>query len=89
MSGGQSNTKATALQEESLALQRREFLFNNKFRQRQLTAMEAQQPEPYRPQPANPTQQKAGADDARLSLRDRMLRKFGMGKTIVGGVYAA
>lgn len=84
-----NNGSAIALQKEGLDEQRRMNLFQMQFMKRQQKAMEAQQPQPYRPQPAIPTPGRANADEARIDLRERMKRKFGMGKTIIGGAAAA
>lgn len=86
MSGAKkSNSKAEKLQEESLAEQRRMNSFQMAFMKRQQAAMEQQQPAAYRAQPPIPTPAKAGAEEARMDLRQRMLRRFGVGNTVVGG----
>ena len=84
-----NNGPAIKLQEQSLAEQRRMNAFQMQFMKRQQAALEAQQPAPYRPQPAIPTAGKVGADEARLDLRTRLQRKYGYGKTVVGGAMAA
>lgn len=89
MASKPNNGPALKLQEQGLAEQKKMNAFQMQFLKRQQKAMEAQQPEPYRAQPAIPTQSRAGADEARMDARTRLQRKYGYGKTIVGGAMAA